>query len=137
MSNDLENTTGANGMDEKKLMDYLGQKLNARDSHELEKLMADDAFFNDAMEGLEQFADKKTVTVSVTQLNDQLKKQLAKNKIRKEKRKLKEQPLTYFTIIILLILVVLCYVLVKKYMERNATPAPSQKITQVFTYPKK
>ncbi len=104
-------------IDNQKLMDYLSRQLSKQDSHDMEKLMADDEFINDAVEGLEQFSNKKNMTVSVEQLNRELEKQIAKKKSRKEKRKLKEQPWVYYTIILLLILIVICYVLVKKYKD--------------------
>ena len=78
--------------------------------------MADDEFMNDAVEGLEKFKNKKDLTLIVQQLNAELKKQTQKKNLKKEKRKLKEQPLLYFTIALLLILIVISFVLIKKYL---------------------
>lgn len=107
-------------IDNQKLMDYLSKKLSEQESHELEKLMADDDFMNDAVEGLEQMGDTKKVGVSVEELNRELQKQLAKKKQRREKRKWKEQPWSYVAVIILLLLIVICYLVLKKYF--NAPP---------------
>ncbi len=102
-------------IEQDKLLDYLNKQLSAPDAHELEKQMADDEFMNDAVEGLEKFNNKKNLTLYVEQLNRDLKKQLDRKKQRREKRKLKEQPWVYFTIVILLILIVISYLLIKKF----------------------
>ncbi len=104
-------------IEQEKLLDYLNKKLSASEAHELEKQMADDEFVNDAVEGLEQFKNKQDLALYVQQLNNDLKKQLGKKKQRKEKRKLKEQPWLYFSIVLLLVLIVICFVLVKKYLD--------------------
>jgi hypothetical protein len=106
-------------IDNQKLMDYLSQQLSKQDSHELEKMMAEDEFINDAVEGLEQFSSVKKLPLSVEQLNRDLQKQITKKKNRKEKRKIKDQPWVYFTIILLLILTVICYIILKKRMDNN------------------
>jgi hypothetical protein len=125
MSDDLKNILNNSNkdIDNQKLMDYLSQQLSNQESHELEKMMAEDEFINDAVEGLEQFSNKKNMAVSVEHLNRELQKQIAKKKGRKEKRKLKEQPWVYFTIILLLLLIIISYVLVKKYKD-SQPPLP-------------
>lgn len=124
MSDDLKNILNNSNkdIDNQKLMDYLSKQLSKQDSHDLEKMMADDEFMNDAVEGLEQFSNVKKLPLSVEQLNRELQKQIAKKKNRKEKRKIKDQPWVYFTIILLLILTIICYVIIKKRME-NKVPA--------------
>ncbi len=119
-------------IDNQQLMDYLSKKLSAQDHHELEKLMADDAFMNDAVEGLEQIGDTKKLGVSVEELNKELQKQLAKRKMRKDKRKFKEQPWTYIAVLILLLLIIICYIVVKKYF--NTAPAQTPKTTAALFY---
>lgn len=117
-------------IDNQKLMDYLSKQLSKQDSHELEKMMADDEFINDAVEGLEQFSSIKKVPVSVDELNRQLQKQISKNKDRKQKRKFKEQPWVYFAIILLLLLAIISYVIIKKRMD-NKLPVNKTTTTQV------
>ena len=121
MSDDLKNILNNSNkdIDNQKLMDYLSKQLSKQDSHDLEKIMADDEFMNDAVEGLEQFSNVKKLPISVEQLNRELQKQIAKKKNRKEKRKIKDQPWVYFTLILLLILTIICYVIIKKRMENN------------------
>jgi hypothetical protein len=104
-------------IDNQKLMDYLSRQLSKQDSHEMEKNMANDDLLNDAVEGLEQFKDKKDMAAYVEQLNNSLLKKIQKKKNRKEKRKLKEQPWVYFVIIFLLILLIACFLLVKQYTQ--------------------
>ena len=70
MSNDLKNILSNLNKDieQEKLLDYLNKNLSAAEAHEVEKQMADDAFMNDAVEGLEQFKNKKNLTLLVEQL---------------------------------------------------------------------
>ena len=119
MSDDLKDILSNLNKDieQDKLLDYLNKNLSAAEAHELEKQMADDEFMNDAVEGLEQFSNVKKLPLSVEQLNRELQKQLAKKKDRKEKRKLKDQPWVYFTIILLLLVTIICFVIIKKFMD--------------------
>ncbi len=119
MSDDLKDILSNLNKDveQEKLLDYLNKKLSASDAHEVEKQMADDEFMNDAVEGLQHFKNKKDLLLLVDQLNSDLKKQTLKKKLKKDKRKLKDQPLLYFTIALLLILVVISYILIKIYLR--------------------
>ena len=121
MSDDLKDilSSGNEEIGQEKLLDYLNKKLSAGEAHEVEKQMADDAFVNDAMEGLEKFSNKKDLTAHVEQLNRNLKHQLDKRKKRNEKRRIKDQPWVYFTIVLLLVLIIICFVLVKKYLAAH------------------
>ena len=103
-------------IEQEKLLDYLNKNLSAAEAHEVEKQMADDEFMNDAVEGLENFKNKKDVSLLVQQLNSELKKQTEKKKAKKEKRKLKDQPWLYITIVTLLILIIVAYLVIKKYV---------------------
>ena len=116
MSDDLKDILSNLNKDieQEKLLDYLNKKLSADEAHEVEKQMADDAFMNDAVEGLQNFKNKRDLSLLVEQLNKDLKRQTARNKQKKEKRKLLNQPWLYFTLILLLILFVISYMLVKK-----------------------
>ena len=118
MSDDLKDILGNLNKDieQDKLLDYLNKNLSAAEAHEVEKQMADDEFMNDAVEGLENFKNKKDVSLLVQQLNSELKKQTEKKKAKKEKRKLKDQPWLYITIVTLLILIIVAYLVIKKYV---------------------
>jgi hypothetical protein len=117
-------------IDNQKLMDYLSQQLSKQDTHELEKMMAEDDFMNDAVEGLSAFDNVKKLPLSVEQLNRELQKQITKKKGRKEKRTIKDQPWVYFTIILLLLLTIVCYVIIKKRMA-DQKPADKPATLQV------
>ncbi len=118
MSDDLKDILSNLNKDieQQKLLDYLNKNLSAAEAHEIEKQMANDEFMNDAVEGLENFKNKKDVSLLVQQLNSELKKQTEKKKAKKEKRKLKDQPWLYITIVTLLILVIVAYLVIKKYL---------------------
>ena len=112
MNNDLKDILANSNkdIDNQQLMDYLSSQLSKADAHAIEKDMAEDEFMNDAVEGLQAIDSKKDMQAYVEQLNNDLQKQIAKNKTRKEKRKLKDEPSTYFAILLILILLVICFV---------------------------
>lgn len=118
MSDDLKDILSNLNKDieQDKLLDYLNKNLSAAEAHEVEKQMADDEFMNDAVEGLENFKNKKDLSLLVEQLNKDLKKKTAKKNLKKEKRKLKNQPWLYVSIVTLLLLIIISYVLIKKYL---------------------
>lgn len=120
-------------IDNQKLMDYLSKQLSKEDTHDLEKMMAEDDFINDAVEGLKEFNNVKKLPLSVEQLNRDLQKQISKKKARREKRKLKDQPWVYFAIILLLLLTITCYIIIKKRME-NKIPADKPTTSQVTSH---
>src|SRR6266566_7047799 len=100
-------------IDNQKLMDYLSGKLSEQEKHEVEKLVADSEFMNDAMEGLEKIQDKNKLQAYVEQLNKDLQNQLKKKKIRREKRRLKEYPWVYVAIILILLFCIIAYAIIR------------------------
>ena len=96
-------------IDNQALLNYLGNKLSGKGSHDIEKNMVDDPFMNDAVEGLQEMDSKKDLQVYIDQLNYGLQKQLAKKKNRRNKRRWRDQPYVYVAIIIILLLLALCY----------------------------
>lgn len=126
MSGELKDILGNSNkdIDNQQLMNYLSSQLNKEELHELEKAMAGDAFVNDAIEGLQQMQGSSSITAYVEQLNNSLHKQIALNKKRKEKRRLKDSPYTYLAIIVLLVLLVVCFWVVKKYIGANKNQLP-------------
>lgn len=118
MNNELLNILANSNkdVDNQKLMDYISGTLPADERHELEKQMADSAFINDAVEGLNEIKNKKDLTVFAEQLNTDLQKQLSKKNSRKQKRKLKEQPWLYTAIIIILLLIIISFIIIRSYI---------------------
>lgn len=116
-------------IDNQKLMDYLSDKLSKEEKHEFEGNMAGSEMLNDVVEGLEKFKNKKDVSALAEQLNANLKKQLNKKKERKLKREIKNLNGLYFSIILILIIILIGFLIIKKYLENEQGPtkAPARK----------
>lgn len=116
MNNDLLKilSNSNKDIDNQKLMDYLAGKLSAEEKHEIEKLMADNDFVNDALEGLGEVKNNKKIQDIVDQMNMSLQKKLEQKKIRKEKRRLKEYPWIYLAIAVILVLITLAYYIIHR-----------------------
>ncbi len=118
MSDDLLNilSNSNKDIDNQKLMDYLSDKLSAEERHAFEEEMIDSDFINDAVEGLESFKKQADINEYASQLNKNLKKKLEIKKIRRNKRKIKDLPWFYYAIILILILVIVSFILLKKFL---------------------
>jgi hypothetical protein len=92
-------------IDNQKLMDYVSGHLTGQELHEVEKTMAENAFVNDAIEGLQAVTQKSDINALVDQLNSDLRRNLQKKKARKEKLKFKDQPWIYLAIALILLLI--------------------------------
>jgi hypothetical protein len=121
MSDEIKDILSTNDgtPDEQQLLNYLEGNLPEEELHEIEMQMADSDFVNDAVEGLAAFPKGKDLNVYVADLNKQLQSQLQNKKQRKEKRRLKDQPYIYITIMVLLVLIVICFILMRKYLHFN------------------
>ncbi|HWK08211.1 MAG TPA: hypothetical protein VNS58_31500 [Puia sp.] len=118
MSNDLLNilSNSNKDIDNQQLMDYLSGKLSGEEKFAVEKMMADNDFMNDAVEGLETIENKKDIQVYVDQLNASLQKSLSKKKQRRLKRRLREGPWGYFAILLIILLCIAAYLIVRKVL---------------------
>jgi len=116
-------------LNEEQLMKYLEGKLSAEEMHAVEKQMADSAFVNDAVEGLQSFTNAVNIETYVDQLNRQLHKQTAEKKRRKEKRKLKQQDWIIMSVVIVMLLCLLAYFVVNEYHKQHkSNPAPASTV---------
>lgn len=106
-------------VDQEALMQYLQGKLSAKEQHELEKQMMGDDFDSDAMEGLQEFQNKKNLSALVDQLNADLKKRTEKKKRFKEKLKLDLDSNLIVAIIIILLLIILSFFILHKKMTQG------------------
>jgi hypothetical protein len=106
-------------IDNQQLMDYLSGKLSGEALHEIERSMADNAFLNDAVEGLQQLKGKKNMQAYVDELNAAMLKNLDKKKNRRLRRRLKDEPWTYLAIILVLALCVVAYMIIRKILLRS------------------
>ncbi len=105
--------------DNQQLMDYLSQQLAAKESHDIEIKMAADDFTNDAIEGLQEIKKKKDLPLYVNQINKDFQEQLNKGKKRKAKRTIKHQGYTYFAVLLIILLLIICINLLRKNYQQN------------------
>jgi len=114
MQEDLLNIlSGSNkDIDNQKLMDYISGKLSADQKHEVEKWMAENPFFNEAVEGLQQAGTEKT-SQAVEQINKQLHLALQQRKRTREKRILPVNFWTYIAVVFILIVVIIVYMVIR------------------------
>ena len=101
-------------IDNQKLMDYLSGQLSAQEVHEVEKSMATSEFVNDAVEGLLEVKNNNDISTLVEQLNKDLGKKLQQKKSFKEKRKLKEYPWIYLSLVLVLLLVIAAWFVIHR-----------------------
>ncbi len=101
-------------VDQETLLQYLQGKLSAEQQHEVEKQLMDSDFEADALEGLQDFKDKKNISLLVDQLNADLKKRTEKKKRFKQKLKLELDSSLILAIIIILLLIVVSYMIIHK-----------------------
>jgi ATP-dependent Zn protease len=106
-------------IDQETLLLYLQDKLSEEKKHEIEKKLLDSDFDGDALDGLQQFDDKKQISHVVEMLNRDLQKKMDKKKQRRQKLVLKDQPWLYITVFILILLIVLCYFILHRMMQHQ------------------
>lgn len=104
-------------VDQETLLLYLNGKLSEQQKHEVEKELMKDEFNEDAMEGLQQFKDREQIRYMVEMLNRDLKKKTAKKKMRREKMNLKDQPWLYFSILIIILLIIISYIVIHRMLQ--------------------
>lgn len=105
-------------MNNEDLLRYLEGNASPEERFAIEKQMADSDFLNDAVEGLQDFQDKRKLQQYAAQLNLQLRKQTSKDRKRKLKRALKSQNWTLITIVTIILLCLLAYWVIRIYQER-------------------
>ena len=105
-------------IDQDTLLLYLQDKLPDDKKNEVERTLASNEFANDALEGLQQFGDKKQIAHLVEALNRDLKNKIEKKKQRREKLKIKDQPWLYIALFIFIILIVLSYMIIHRMLQR-------------------
>ena len=136
MNNDLKDilSNSNKDIDNQQLLAYLSNQLSKSNKHEVEITMAEDAFMNDAIEGLQQIDSKKNITIHLEELQASLQKQLAKNAKRK-KRRWQDNPQAYLITVILIVLLLICFVVIKKHLDNRTTqqqiPHPSTATSSV------
>lgn len=104
-------------IDQEKLLQYLQEQLSTDQQHHVEKVLIDDPFTADAVEGLQQMRDRKKMEYMVEMLNRDLKKKTEKKKKRRERLQLKDQSWLYLSVLIVILLIVICYFVIQYYMK--------------------
>lgn len=119
MSEDLKDILSSLSpeIDPETLLLYLQNKLSAEKKHDVEKKLLENEFTNDAVEGLREIKDKQGITYLVEMLNRDLKKKLERKKKRRQKMGIKDQPWLYFSVIIILLLIVIAYIVIHIYLR--------------------
>ncbi|MEO8721506.1 MAG: hypothetical protein ABI372_10410 [Ginsengibacter sp.] len=104
-------------IDNQMLMDYLSNKMSVEEKHEFEKTLVDSELASDAIDGLNQFKNKKDPLILAEELNHRLQKQLQKKKTIKDKRRLKDFFWLYFSIILIILIIIIAFFIVWKYLN--------------------
>jgi hypothetical protein len=118
MNNDLLNILSENSkdIDNQKLMNYLSDNLSREEKHEFEKTLLDSELASDAIEGLDRFKNKKDPIAFAEELNRNLQKQLEKKKQSNQKRRVREMPWLYFSIALILIIILIAFFVISKLL---------------------
>jgi anti-sigma factor RsiW len=107
----------SSAIDQKKLMDYLEGKLSDKEKHEVESLLNDSPFLDDAVEGLSQMKDKQKIAAILTELDNHLHQKI------KEKKKRKAKDLFFpgwlvFATATIIILILIAFIIYKMYTTK-------------------
>ncbi len=103
-------------VDQETLLLYLQGKLSEKEKHDVEKQLLQNDFDNEAIEGLQEIKDKQQIQYMVEMLNRDLKKKTEKKKLRRDKMKIKDQPWLYISIAILLLLIIISYIVIRRFL---------------------
>jgi hypothetical protein len=104
-------------IEQEDLLKYVNKDLPQKEIHELEQQMTDDDFTSDAAEGLQNIANKKDIPLYLFELDKKLQKKIAAKKNKHKKRILPNEPWVYFTAILLLLLAVIGFVVINKFVS--------------------
>ena len=101
------------------LIRYLQGNASEEERFAVEKQMAESAFVNEAIEGLQHFKDPAQVKEYVDQLNRQLQKHTDKKTSRRKKRKLKDNNWLIVAILGILLLCVFGFLVIHFYTVKH------------------
>ncbi len=114
MNNDLLNIlSNLKQVDNQKLVDYLEGKLSPEEKHEVEQMLVDADFENDALEGLEQLKNKGTLDATVARMNKELEAQLKNRRRKRRKKSISIQQWIIIAVILTLLLATLSYYIIR------------------------
>ncbi len=104
-------------IDPETMMLYLQGKLTPEQKHEVEKLLMQGDFEDEAMEGLQEFKDKEQIQYTIEALNRDLKKKTEKKQKRRDKLKLPDQTWIVISVVSVLLLVIVSYFVIRKLLQ--------------------
>jgi len=107
------------GVDSELLLLYMQDKLSQPERHRVEKMLLQNEFEGEAMEGLEQVKDQQSVATLVEGLNRELKNKTARKRRRTRRREMKEDPWLWTALLIILLLVLLSFVIIYHQLQRG------------------
>ncbi len=115
---DLKNIlSNSEEMNEHDLLKYLEGKATDSEMHAIEAHMADSAFVDDAIEGLQAIGENKKILQLKEQLNQQLKKATNKKEKIKKRRGIKDQQWLIIAVLAIVLLSVIGYLLIHYYSK--------------------
>jgi hypothetical protein len=117
---DLKNilTHGAEPSEEI-LKRYIEGTATEEERFMVEHQMTDEAFLNDAVEGLQQFENQHAMQDYVNKINKELLKHTVKKKRSKLKRHIEDQHWTLLSVIIIIILCILGYFVIHLTVDQK------------------
>jgi hypothetical protein len=109
---------------EEVLKRYLEGTATAEERFAIENQMADEAFMNDAIEGLQNFKSPHQMNDYVNQINKELHKQTHKKKRHRLKRHMEDQNWTLISVILIIILCILGYFVIHLSEQHHKKDIP-------------
>ena len=109
---------------EASLKRYLEGTASAEERFAIENQMADEAFMNDAVEGLQNFKNPHQMEDFVNQINKELRKQTHKKKRRNLKRHIEDQNWTMISVILIIVICILGYFVIHLSEEAHKKQTP-------------
>ncbi|MCX6205807.1 MAG: hypothetical protein NTZ19_06115 [Bacteroidetes bacterium] len=111
---------------EEALKRYLEGTASEEERFAIENNMADEAFMNDAVEGLQNFKSPLQMQDYVNQINKELHKQTNKKKRRRLKRHIEDQNWTLISVILIIILCILGYFVIHLTEQQHKKEIPTE-----------
>lgn len=109
---DLNNIWNAEDeLNEDQLLDYVNKKATDEAAYNLERKMADSAFVEDGVEGLQQFSSAEKINAYVQQINQDLHHKLSDKKVKK-KRGIQGLSWEIIAVIMVIVLCLLGYAII-------------------------
>ena len=109
---DLNNIWNAEDeLNEDQLLEYVNKKATDEAAYNLERKMADSAFIEDGVEGLQQFSSAEKINAYVQQINQDLHYKLTDKKVKK-KRSIQSLSWEIIAVIVVIILCLLGYAII-------------------------